>query len=150
MRDNLLYTHNWGGLEVLCVPWVRTKDHSTTSVIIDQAHTILGHFSAQKTTDYIHCWYWWPWIAQVEQFCTTCRICQASKSTTKRQVGLLHPLLIPNWPWQSIGMDFIGPFPMSHGYYYLWVVICRLTSMVHLIPVNTAAKASELVLIYTQ
>jgi len=34
-------------------------------------------------------------------------------------------------------MDFIGPFPEVNGYNYLWVVICRMTSMVHLVPVNT-------------
>ena len=27
---------------------------------------------------------------------------------------------------------------------YLWVVICRLTSMVHLIPINTTTKTFEL------
>jgi hypothetical protein len=151
MRDDLLYTRNRGGLEVLCVPRVRTKDHSTTAMIIDQAHTILGHFSAQKTADYIRRWYWWPRITQeVEQFCTTCGICQANKTTTRRPVGLLHPLPIPNRPWGSIGMDFIGPFPTSHGYDYLWVVICRLTSMVHLIPVNTTIKASELASLYAR
>ena len=45
-------------------------------------------------------------------------------------------------------MDFIGPFPKSKGVNYLWVVICRLTSMVHLVPVNTTTKASELVSLY--
>ena len=40
-------------------------------------------------------------------------------------------------------MDFIGPFPKSQGYDYLWVIICRLTSMVHLIPVNNIVKASK-------
>ena len=47
-------------------------------------------------------------------------------------------------------MDFIGPFPKSHGFNYLWVVICRLTSMVHLIPINTMTTASELVLLYVK
>ena len=41
-------------------------------------------------------------------------------------------------------MDFVGPFPRSNGHDYLWVVICRLTSMVHLIPINTTIKTSEL------
>src|ERR1700676_4266299 len=45
-------------------------------------------------------------------------------------------------------MDFIGPFPKSQGYDYLWVIICRLTSMVHLVPVKTTIKASELSSIY--
>jgi hypothetical protein len=26
-------------------------------------------------------------------------------------------------PWDSIGMDFIGPFPESKGFNYLWVII---------------------------
>jgi hypothetical protein len=45
-------------------------------------------------------------------------------------------------------MDFVGPFPKSKGYNYLWVIICRMTSMVHLIPVHMKMKASELSWIY--
>jgi transposase InsO family protein len=45
-------------------------------------------------------------------------------------------------------MDFTGPFPEVDGYNYLWVVICRLTSMVHLVPVNTTTTASQLSVIY--
>jgi len=41
-------------------------------------------------------------------------------------------------------MDFIGPFPESNGYDYLWVVICQLTSMIHLTPIRTTTRASEL------
>jgi transposase InsO family protein len=47
-------------------------------------------------------------------------------------------------PWESIDMDFIGPFPESEGFDYLWVVICQLSSMVHLVPVNTMTTASQL------
>src|SRR3984885_15112639 len=85
---------------------------------------------------------------EVEKFCETCGVCQACKSSLQRPVGLLHPLPIPNRLWGSIGMDFIGPFPKSKGYDYLWVIICRLTSMVHLVPINTTTKASELAWIY--
>ena len=85
---------------------------------------------------------------EVNRYHDTCGICQANKTSTQRPVSLLHPLPIPNCPWGSIGMDFIGPFPTSHGYDYLWVVICRLTSMVHLIPVKTTIKVSELALLY--
>ena len=41
-------------------------------------------------------------------------------------------------------MDFVGPFPLSEGHNYLWVVLCCLTSMVHLVPIKTMIKASEL------
>jgi hypothetical protein len=51
-------------------------------------------------------------------------------------------------PWESIGTDFIGPFPEVDGFNYLWVVICRLSSMVHLIPINTKTTATQLSSIY--
>ena len=41
-------------------------------------------------------------------------------------------------------MDFIGPFPESNKHDYLWVVLCQLTSMVHLVPVRTIIRASQL------
>jgi len=51
-------------------------------------------------------------------------------------------------PWESIGTDFIGPFPEVDGFNYLWVVICRLSSIVHLILINTKAAATQLSSIY--
>jgi transposase InsO family protein len=47
-----------------------------------------------------------------------------------------------------IGTDFIGPFLEVDGFNYLWVVICRLSSMVHLIPINTKTTATQLSSIY--
>lgn len=41
-------------------------------------------------------------------------------------------------------MDFLRPFPESEGFDYLWVIICCLSSMVHLVPVNTMTTATEL------
>ena len=68
-----------------------------------------------------------------------------------QQIGKsLHPLPIPNEPWGSIGMDFVGPFPKSRGCNYLWVVICRLTSMVHLTPMKITIKSSELDSLYVK
>ncbi|KZT63164.1 hypothetical protein DAEQUDRAFT_185380 [Daedalea quercina L-15889] len=34
--------------------------------------------------------------------------------------GLLHSMPIPTRPWQSVGMDFVGPFPTSQGSDYLY------------------------------
>ena len=47
-------------------------------------------------------------------------------------------------------MDFVGPFPPSNGHDYMWVVLCRLTLMVHLVPVETMVRASQLVGLYVQ
>ena len=149
LSNGLLYSKNRVGDRVLCIPRIKTKDYSLTATVIDQAHRVLGHFGPTRTAEYIRRWYWWPRLGQeVEKFCKTCGPCYTSKSSNKKPVGLLHPLPIPTRPWGSIGMDFVGPFPKSKGYDYLWVIICRLTSMVHLVPINTTTKASELAWIY--
>jgi hypothetical protein len=52
-NNELLYSRNCGGQEVLYISRVVTKDYSLTAMVIEQAHTILGHIGAQKTADYI-------------------------------------------------------------------------------------------------
>jgi hypothetical protein len=92
-NNGLLYSRNRGGHKVLCIPRVVTKDYSLMAMVIEQAHTILGHLGAQKTVDYIRCWYWWPQITfEVKKYCDTCGVCKANKMSTQRPVGLLHPL----------------------------------------------------------
>jgi len=83
-------------------------------------------------------------VKDTQMFCKTCELCQQAKGSNQMTMGKLHPLPIPKKPWDSIGMDFIGPFPEVNGYNYLWVVICRMTSMVHLILVHTTMTAKEL------
>ena len=145
VRDGAIWTKNRQGNEVLCVPRSMVKKRRLTGIVIDHAHTVIGHMGAQKTDEYVRNWFWWPTLAaDIRKFCQSCGICQATKSSNKHTQGLLHHLPIPGRPWGSTGMDFVGPFPNSLGFDYLWVVICRLTSMVHLIPINTTTKTSEL------
>ncbi|KXN91391.1 hypothetical protein AN958_00914, partial [Leucoagaricus sp. SymC.cos] len=51
--------------------------------------------------------------------------------------GKIYPLPISTKLWDSIGIDFIGPFSKSKGHNYLWIIICCITSIVYLIPVHT-------------
>src|SRR6266571_1049818 len=69
----------------------------------------------------------------IHKFCRSCGTYQTTKKSTRRNPGLLHPLPTLDTPWLSISMDFTGPFPTSLGYDYLWVIICRLTSNIHLV-----------------
>lgn len=143
--DDLVYSTNCVGNEVLCIPHHITKKYSLTAINIKQVHTVLCHFRPQKTGNYIYCWYWWLKMQQeVDKFCYSCSKCQANKTSMQHPLKLLHPLPTLTKPWSSIRMDFVGPFPKSQDYDYLWVVICHLTSMVHLIPVNTTGMVTEL------
>lgn len=130
---------------VLCIP---SNREVITSILV-QAHKVVGHFGEQCTADYIRRWYWWPRLAKdTQEFCWSCQFCHWAKISNSKPQGKLHQLPIPVKPWDSIEMDFIGPFPESKGYNYLWVIICRMTSMVHLIPVHTTITASQLSWIY--
>jgi hypothetical protein len=67
------------------------------------------------------------------------------KTSDQQLQGLLHSLLMPTKLWLSIGMDSVGPFPLVNNFDYIWVILCRLTSLVHLIPLQTMVTASQLV-----
>ena len=133
------------GNTVVVVPGALSKGRRVTEIAIDQAHRIVGHKAACKTRDYVSRWFWWLTLAKdVKLFCKSCRICQTTKTSTAKPKGLLHSLPIPEAPWQSIVMDFMGPFPECMGHDYLLVVICCLTSLVHLTPTNTSVKATDI------
>ena len=79
--------------------------------------------------------------ADIELFCSSCALCQTMKDSTQKPARLLHSLPIPDWPWQSVGLDFMGPLPKPKGYDYLLVIIDRFTLQVHLLPTTTRATA---------
>ncbi|KAJ3480531.1 hypothetical protein NLI96_g8282 [Meripilus lineatus] len=150
-RNGILWKKERNGGEVKVVPRGKWKGRRLTELVITTAHEIIGHLGSQKTEEYTRRWFWWPSMGiDIRKYCRSCHICQTTKSDNQKPMGLLHNMPILSRPWGSIGMDFVGPFPPSQGHDYLWVVICRLTSMVHLIPVKTTVKASELAWIFVK
>ena len=79
----------------------------------------------------------------IEAFCKSCGKCQTNKTNMLKPQGFLHSLPIPDKPWQSVGMDFMGPLPRSLGNDYLLVIIDQLTSQVHLVPTTMRVTAKE-------
>ena len=78
-----------------------------------------------------------------------CDVCQRVKAEHQRPAGLLHPLKIPEWKWEEIGMDFITGLPRTQkGYDAIWVIVDRLTKVAHFIPVKTTYKGSQLAELY--
>ena len=140
IKDGLIWTKNQMKKDVVCLPqkaflWGRRL----VEVIIDHAHTTIGHFGQLGTSCYICRYYWWTTMAtDIELFCSLCPLCQVTKDSTKQPAGLLHTLLIPDRLWQSVGMDFMGPLLKSNGHDYLLVMIDRFTSQVHLIQIGRA------------
>lgn len=134
---------------VLCIPDTEFRGRKAIELVIDQAHRVIGHLGTSKTESYIRRFFWWPSMGKdIKSFCDSCSTCQATKTSNERPQGLLHTLPLPARPWSSIGMDFVGPFPLVDDYDYIWVVLCRLTSLVHLIPLQTTTTAAQLAPIF--
>jgi hypothetical protein len=91
--------------------------------------------------------YWWYGLKRdVATHVAMCEVCQRVKVEHQRQAGLLHPLKIPEWKWEEIGMDFITGLPRTlKGYDLIWVIVDRHTKVTHFIPVKTTYKGSQLV-----
>ncbi|KAJ9517218.1 hypothetical protein QJQ45_009164 [Haematococcus lacustris] len=61
---------------------------------------------------------------------------------TEKSGGLLNPLSIPDYRWESVSMDFITKLPSgSHGYDAICVFVDRLSKMVHFVPCREDLKA---------
>ncbi len=98
--------------------------------------TLAGHRGITKTMARLMKSFYWPKMKpEIHHHIQHCDACQRTKSSTRPPAGLLKPLPIPDKPWDSIAMDFLGPLPKSkEGYTHILVVVDRLTKMAHFIP----------------
>ena len=73
-----------------------------------------------------------------------CDACQCTKPSNHLPTGRLHPLPISGWPWESIGMDYLGPVPKStSGKDTILIAIDRLTKMARFIPTHSSVTSKE-------
>uniref|UniRef100_A0A158P4K2 RNA-directed DNA polymerase n=1 Tax=Tetranychus urticae TaxID=32264 RepID=A0A158P4K2_TETUR len=112
LKDMILYKlieREIGPALALCVPKKLIEE------IIASCHDdpIAGHLGFYKTINKIKSRYWWPDLQiDVKTYVETCRDCQGKKAETKAAAGLLCPITIGG-PFEMIGMDLLGPFPLS-------------------------------------
>ena len=86
----------------------------------------------------LRCQYWWKGLKRaVVEFVASCLVCQQVKVEHQRPTGLLQPLLIPEWKWEHITMDFVMAFPRTlHKHNAIWVIVDRLTKSAHILPIK--------------
>jgi len=85
----------------------------------------------------------------IAKFVYACLICQKSKVEHQKPAGLLQPLDIPEWKWDSISMDFVTGLPNTpRGFDSIWVIVDRLTKSAHFIPINISFLLEKLASIY--
>jgi hypothetical protein len=132
----------------ICVPEI----DSLRETILKEAHDFdySIHPGSTKMYQDMKQKYWWYGLKRdVAAHVAVCDVCQRVKAEHHRPARLLHPLKVPEWRWEEIGMYFIVGLPHTpKGYDSIWVIMERLTKVAHFIPVKTTYKGSQLAELY--
>ena len=132
----------------LCVP----ADSELKEVILKEAHDTLYsiHPGGTKMYQDLKEQFWWHKMKrEIGSYIAKCDICQRVKAGHQRPAGLLQPLQIPEWKWDSVGMDFITGLPTSsRGNDSIWVIVDRLSKVAHFLPVKTTYQSLKLAELY--
>jgi hypothetical protein len=128
----------------ICVPEIDNLCETILKEAHDSDYSI--HPGSTKMYQDLKQKYWWYLLKRdTAAHVAMCDVCQRVKVEHQRPTGLLHPLKVPEWKWEEIGMDFITGLPCtSKGYDSIWVIVDRLTKVAHFIPVKTIYKGSHL------
>ena len=85
----------------------------------------------------------------ISEFVSRCLICQQVKAKHQIPSGLLQPIMVPEWKWDRITMDFVTSLPLtSKKKDAVWVVVDRLTKSAHFIPVRVDFSLDKLADLY--
>jgi hypothetical protein len=108
-RDGLLM---YGGLI-----WIPNNDQLRLRLLYDHHDALVaGHPGWAKTLELLSRNYYWPQQRQyVNRYVDHCDTCKRIKLVRHTPFGLLRPLQLPKWPWDSISIDFIMGLPPVGG-----------------------------------
>ncbi|KAA3484088.1 DNA/RNA polymerases superfamily protein [Gossypium australe] len=114
----------------ICVP----RNPELIQLVLSEAHNscLSVHLGSTKMYHDLKQHYWWSVKA-------------------KHQVpsGLLQPILIPEWKWDRVTMDFVSGLPLTpRKKNAIWVVVDRLTKSAHFISVRSDFSLERLVELY--
>src|SRR5436189_3972596 len=80
----------------------------------------------------------------VDLYIKSCTSCSRNKSSTQAPAGFLHPMPIPEWRFDKLALDFVGPLAISNGFDTVLVMTDRLTDYVKLEPTHSTATAQDI------
>ncbi len=97
-----------------------------------------GHRGVDKMYKALAEIYYWPSMYKdVHTYVTTCASCASNKPLNTSPAGLAQPISPPELPWVSVGIDLVGPMPMSrNGNNFLVTFTDYLSRAIRTIPIR--------------
>ncbi|XP_060182527.1 uncharacterized protein LOC132612230 [Lycium barbarum] len=122
--------------------------------IMEEAHSSRYsiHTGATKMYQDLKKHFWWMRMKRnISDYVARCLNCQQVKYEHQKPGGLAQNLVIPEWKWERITMDFMVGLPRTlRRHNSVWVITNRLTKSTHFIPVQTTFTAERLARIYVR
>ncbi|KAG8489264.1 hypothetical protein CXB51_017314 [Gossypium anomalum] len=120
----------------VCVP----RNSELIPMILGEAHSsrMSVHPGSAKMYNDLKRQFWWPGMKQdISDYVSKCLICQQVKAEHQVPSGLLQSIMIPEWKWDRITMDFVSGLPVTQSKKdSIWVIVDRLTKSAYFIPVH--------------
>ncbi|GJY68748.1 putative reverse transcriptase domain-containing protein [Tanacetum coccineum] len=94
--------------------------------------------------------YWWSNMkVDIATYVHKCLTSVKVKAEHQRPSDLLVQLVIPQWKWDNITMDFVIKLPkLSQGYDTIWVIVFRLTKSALFLPIRESDPMEKLARMY--
>lgn len=133
--------------------WCVPNDPFLKDEIMKEAHNTpySVHPGGSKMYKDLKLSFWWPGMKKdVAEFVAKCLVCQKVKIEHQRPGGLLQPLPIPAWKFDSVSMDFVMGLPnAAGGLNAVWVIVDRLTKVARFIPMKKTWSMEQMAEAYS-
>lgn len=113
VKDGILYRRNLDPYGHDLLPVIPAHLRAT---VLNQLHDapLAGHLGVSRTYDRVRRRFFWPGLARsVRRYVAACEPCQRRKKPSSLPAGFLQPIDIPFEPFFRVGLDLLGPFPIS-------------------------------------
>jgi hypothetical protein len=125
-----------------------SNSSALNNAVLKEMHNVpyVGHPRYQKTIAVVIIQYFWLRMKKkVGNYITRCLECQKVKIEHRHPTGFLQPLLMLEWKWEVVIVDFIIKLPRTVKQHdSIMVVVDKLTKATHFIPVKTTHKVTSI------
>ena len=117
---------------------------SLRAFILGQHHNLEmhGHQGRKRTTKMVCARYYWPNMCEnISRWIRSCSACARRKTTRPMNSGLTNITLASN-PWETVGIDLLGPLPVTEeGFRWLLTIVDQFSRWPMAIPLRGRTSA---------